>query len=312
VKIAVLGSGAVGGYYGAKLSRAGHEVTFIARGAHLEAIRTHGLRIKSPALGDFVVHAKAEQDTAAVGPVDLVLVAIKAYDNPGALPLILPMLGSSTAVLTVQNGVDSAEEVAAVAGADRVLGGTTYIATALVEPGLIEQTGTHRRIVFGEVFGDLPRTSDRAHSVHEALAGADIQAEVVGDGRVPIWEKFIFLVSLAGFTGATRLPIGPVWADPFIRRQFLDGCREIESLARAEGIPVAADRIAQIEAYVESIPGSMRSSLLIDLSQGKKIEVEALQGSVVRRAARAGVPVPIMSTLYAVLKPFAAGAPRSA
>ena len=312
MKIAVLGSGAVGGYYGAKLARAGHEVTFIARGAHLEAIRQRGLQIKSPALGDFVVHARAEQDTGAVGPVDLVLVAIKAYDNASALPLIAPMLGPSTAVLTVQNGVDSAEEVAAVVGGDRVLGGTTYIATALAAPGVIEQTGTHRRIVFGEVFGDLPRISDRARSVHEALAGADIRAEVVGDGRVPIWEKFIFLVSLAGFTGATRLSIGPVWSDPFIRQQFLDGCREIEALARAESVPVAADRIQQIEAYVAGIPGAMRSSLLIDLSQGKKIEVEALQGSVVRRAARAGVPVPIMSTLYAVLKPFAAGAPRSA
>lgn len=312
MKIAVLGSGAVGGYYGAKLSRAGHDVTFIARGAHLEAIRANGLQIKSPALGDFAVQARAEQETSAVGPVDLVLVAIKAYDNATALPLIRPMLGPNTSVLTVQNGVDSAEEVAAAVGQERVLGGTTYIATALTAPGLIEQTGTHRRIVFGEVFGELPRVSDRARTIQEALAGADIQAELAGDGRVPIWEKFIFLVSLAGFTGATRLPIGPVWADPVIRRQFLDGCREIESVARAEGIPVAADRVQQIESYVESIPGSMRSSLLIDLSQGKKIEVEALQGSVVRRAARAGVPVPIMATLYAVLKPFAAGEPRSA
>jgi 2-dehydropantoate 2-reductase len=159
------------------------------------------------------------------------------------------------------------------------------------------------------VFGELPRITTRVSEIHEALTTADIQAEVHGDGRVPIWEKFIFLVSLAGFTGATRLPIGPVWADPFIRGQFLNGCREIEALARAEGVPVAADRIQQIEAYVGSIPGTMRSSLLIDLAQGKKIEVEALHGSVVRRAARAGVPVPITSTLYAVLKPFADGEP---
>jgi 2-dehydropantoate 2-reductase len=308
VKIAVLGSGAVGGYYGAKLARQGHDVTFIARGAHLAAIRERGLRINSPALGDFVVRAAAEEDTTKVGPVDLVLVAVKAYDNPSALPMIRPMLGASTTVLTVQNGVDSVTEVAEIVGQDRVLGGTTYIATALSAPGTIDQTGTHRRIVFGEVFGALPRISDRARLVHEALAGADIQADVVGDGRVPIWEKFIFLVSLAGFTGATRLPIGPVWADPFIREQFLSGCREIEALARAEGVPVATDRIQQIEQYVTTIPGSMRSSLLIDLSQGKKIEVEALHGSVVRRAAAAGVPVPIMATLYAVLKPFADGA----
>ena len=309
MKIAILGSGAVGGYYGAKLARAGQDVTFIARGAHLAAIRERGLQIKSPALGDFVVRSAAEEDTAKVGPVDLILVAVKAYDNATALPMIRPMLGPSTMVLTVQNGVDSAGEVAAVAGEARVLGGTTYIATALSAPGLIEQTGTHRRIVFGEVFGSLPRITDRARQVHEALAAADIQAEVVGDGRVPIWEKFIFLVSLAGFTGATRLPIGPVWGDPVIRAQFLDGCREIEALARAEGVPVATDRIQQIEQYVAAIPGSMRSSLLIDLSQGKKIEVEALHGSVVRRAAAAGVPVPIMATLYAVLKPYAGGPP---
>jgi len=311
LKIAILGSGAVGGYYGAQLARRGHDVTFIARGAHLAAIRERGLEIRSPMLGDFTVRARAEEDTSRVGPVDLILVAVKAYDNPTALPLIAPMLGDSTVVLTIQNGVDSAAEVAGVAGEERVLGGTTYIATALTAPGLIEQTGTHRRIVFGEVFGPLPRVSDRVRAIHEALADADIQAEAAGDGRVPIWEKFIFLVSLAGFTGATRLPIGPVWADPFIREQFLNGCREIEALARAEGVPVAPDRIEQIEAYVASIPGTMRSSLLIDLSQGKKIEVEALHGAVVRRAARLGVPVPIMSTLYAVLKPFAAGLPQT-
>jgi len=260
-------------------------------------------------LGDFTVRAAAEADTRQVGEVDLVLVAVKAYDNDTALPLITPMLGPSTTVLTLQNGVDSAGEVAAVAGEAHVLGGTTYIATALSEPGIIDQTGTHRRVVFGEVFGELPRVTDRVTAIHEAMAAADIQAEAVPDGRVPIWEKFIFLVSLAGFTGATRLPIGPLWADPFIREQFLNGCREIEALARAEGVPVAAERIDQIRSYVATIPGSMRSSLLIDLSQGRKIEVEALQGSVVRRAARAGVPVPIMATLYALLKPFASGAP---
>ena len=312
MRIAVLGSGAVGGYYGAKLARAGHDVTFIARGAHLAALRERGLEIRSPMLGDFAVRAKAEQDTATVGPVDLVIVAVKAYDNASALPLLRPMTGPDTTVLTLQNGVDSVSEVAAITGDAHVLGGATYIATALSGPGVIDQTGTHRRIVFGEVFGDLPRITPRAQAVHDAMAAADIQAEVVGDGRVPVWEKFIFLAALAGFTGATRLPIGPLWADPFIQSQFLAGCREIEALARAEGVAVAADRIDQIRSYVATVPGSMRSSLLIDLEGGKKIEVEALQGSVVRRAERAGVPVPIMSTLYALLKPFAAGEPPRA
>jgi 2-dehydropantoate 2-reductase len=305
MRFAIVGSGAVGGYYGARLAQAGHDVTFVARGAHLHAIRERGLQIRSPMLGDFTVRAPAEEDTTKIGVVDFALFAVKAYDNASALPLVKPLLGPSSAVLTVQNGVDSVSELAAVVGEQAVIGGATYIATALSEPGVIDQTGTHRRIVFGEVFGSLPRVSERVKRLHDALAGADITSEPGGDGRVPIWEKFIFLVALAGFTGGSRLPLGPVWSDPFIRAQFLAGCREIERLARAEGVPVAPDVIARISAYADGIPGTMRSSLLIDLSAGKRTEVEALHGSVVRRAERAGMAVPIMSTLYALLKPWA-------
>src|SRR5438445_12425961 len=146
MRFAIVGSGAVGGYYGARLALAGHDVTFIARGAHLAAIRARGLEIKSSALGDFVARAPAEEDTAKVGPADLILYAVKTYDNPTALPLLVPMLAESTVVLTVQNGVDSAADVATVAGQGRTLGGTTYIAAALEAPGLIVQTGAHRRI----------------------------------------------------------------------------------------------------------------------------------------------------------------------
>jgi 2-dehydropantoate 2-reductase len=312
MRFAILGSGAVGGFYGAKLARAGHDVSFVARGAHLAALRSRGLEIRSPMLGDFTVNARAEEDTSRIGPVDVVIVAVKAYDNASALPMVEPLLGPSTTILPLQNGVDTANELAERFGEQPVLGGVTYIATALVSPGVIEQTGTHRRIVFGEVFGTLPRMSDRVTAIHQAFAGADITSEPVEDGRVPIWEKFIFLVSLAGFTGASRLPIGPLLDDPSIELRFLDGCREIEALARAEGVPVAPDIIDRISSYVAGIPGSMRSSLLIDLSQGKPIEVEQLHGSVVRRAEKLGVPVPITSTLYAVLKPWAAGARRSA
>ena len=311
MKISILGSGAVGGYYGAKLVRAGYDVTFIARGAHLAAMRERGLSIKSPMLGDFAVPVRAEDDPARVGPVDVVVVAVKAYDNSTALPLIAPMIGDRTTILPLQNGVDTAGLLAARYGEGPVLGGVTYVATALAAPGVIEQTGTHRRIVFGEVFGALPRMTGRVRAIHDALMAADIQSEAVEDGRVPIWEKFIFLVTLAGFTGASRLPIGPLWADAAVRERFLEGCREIERLARAEGVPVATDIVERISGYVGGIPGTMRSSLLIDLSQGKRIEVDELQGSVVRRAARAGVPVPTMSTLYAVLKPWADGAPQS-
>jgi 2-dehydropantoate 2-reductase len=305
MKFAILGSGGVGGYYGARLARAGHDVTFIARGAHLNAIRERGLEVRSATLGGFIVAAPAEADPARIGPVDVVVYAVKAYDNDSAMPMIAPMLGPGTAILTLQNGVDSGAALAARYGEGTVIGGTTYIATSIVSPGVIEQNGTHRRVVMGEIFGDPPRLSDRVRAIERAMAGADIQAEAVDDGRVPIWEKFIFLTALAGFTGAARQPIGPLWSDEQIRAQFLEGCREVERVARAEGVPVAADTVERIQSYVANIPGSMRSSLLIDLSIGKRIEVEALQGSVVRRAARAGLPVPIMSTLYAVLKPWA-------
>jgi 2-dehydropantoate 2-reductase len=305
MRFAILGSGAVGGFYGARLARAGHEVTFIARGAHLAAIRERGLQVRSPALGDFVVRAVAEDDCTRVGPVDVVLVAVKAYDNPTAFPLAGAMLGPGTSILTLQNGVDSVSELAALYGKPAVIGGTTYVATSIVEPGIIEQNGTHRRIVLGEVFGDPPRLSPRVCAIRDVMLAADIQAEAVPDGRTPIWEKFILLATMAGFTGAARQPIGPLWADEQIRAQFLDGCREVERVARAEGVEVAADLLDRIGAYVADLPGTMRSSLLIDLSQGKRIEVEALQGAVVRRAARAGVPVPVIGTLYAVLKPWA-------
>jgi 2-dehydropantoate 2-reductase len=304
MRIAVVGSGAVGGFYGAKLARSGHDVTFVARGAHLRAIRERGLLVWSP-LGDFIVRAPAEEDTTAIGPVDLVIYAVKTYDNATALPLLAPLVREDTAVLTLQNGVDSADEVAAAVGEDAVLGGATYIATAIAAPGLIEQTGVHRRIVFGEVFGERPEVSPRVQTIAAAFREADIVVEVVADARVPLWEKFIYLAPFAAFTGAARLPIGPLWADPETRRLFVAAAYEVERIARAGGVTVAPGLEARVAKYMESIPGETRSSLLIDLSRGRRIEVEALQGSVVRRGRAAGVPTPIMDVLYAVLKPHA-------
>jgi 2-dehydropantoate 2-reductase len=303
---AVVGSGAVGGYYGAKLARAGHDVTFIARGAHLAAIRDRGLAIKSP-LGDFVVKARAEEHAAQVPPVDVAIYAVKAYSNPAALPLLKAIVGERTTALTLQNGVESVDEVAAVVGAPRVLGGSAYIATALSEPGVIEQTGTHRRIVFGEVLGDTSRVSGRVQAISDAFTGADIIAEPVADARVPIWEKFCYLAPFAAFTGAARLPIGPLWTDSVSRAQLIAAFREVEAAGRAGGIALPDGLIDRISSYVDDIPAATRSSLLIDLQHGKPIEVEALVGAVVRRAAQAGVPAPVMSALYAVLKPYAAG-----
>lgn len=312
MRIAIVGSGAVGGYFGARLAQAGEDVTFIARGAHLAAIRAAGLEVKSAALGDFVARARAEEDAAAVGPVDLVLYCVKSYDDATALPHLTPLVGAGTAVLTLQNGVDSAENVAAAVGPDRVLGGTTYVATALVAPGRIVQTGVHRSIIFGEAFGARDRTSARVQAIADVMAPADIQVQAVPDARVPIWDKFVYLAPFAGFTGAARLPIGPLWALPHVREMYYAAAREVAAIAAAEGITTSADRFATLQHYMDHIPPTTRSSLLIDLEQGKRIEVEALHGAAVRRAARVGVPAPILNTLYAALKPWANGRPGPA
>jgi 2-dehydropantoate 2-reductase len=307
LRFAIVGSGAVGGYFGAKLARNGQDVTFIARGKHLEAIRAHGLRVQSAKLGDFVVHAPAHDDPASVGPVDVVLFTVKAYDNSDALRLLPPLLGPRSVVLTLQNGVDSVDEVAAAVGERHVLGGTTYVATALESPGLIVQTGVHRSIIFGEVFEDRGRISPRVHDMANVMTPADILVTPVPDGRVPIWDKFVYLAPFSGFTGAARLPIGGIWPDPLVREKFYAAAREVAALAAAEGVQISPDRFDRLQEYMDSIPPTTRSSLLIDLEAGKRIEVEALQGAAVRRAAKHGLPMPIISTLYAVLKPWASG-----
>ena len=307
MRIAIVGAGAVGGYYGARLAQAGHEVTLIARGANLEAIRLRGMRIRS-ASGEFAVPVRAESDPSLVGPVDLVVFAVKTYSNPQALPLVPPLVSPSTVVLPLQNGVDTADELAAVVAPGRVLAGTTYIGATLVEPGVVDYIGTVRKIVFGEAFGDRVVT-DRVSRLRETLAAADIQAEAAADSRIAIWEKFIFLAPIAALTAAARLPIGPAWAQPAFREAFDAAMAEIEALARHAGVPVAADIRAQKLRYLDTSPPGMRSSMMVDITSGRPLELEALVGNVVRRGRAAGIPTPVMAALYGVLKPFEHGAP---
>ena len=309
MKFAVIGAGAVGGFYGALLSKAGHDVAFVARGAHREAMLAHGLKILSApeAVGDMAVHCRVESDPAKIGPVDVVILAVKTYSNAETLPTLAPLFGPHTSILTLQNGVDSAEQLAAVFGEEKVIGGATYIAAGIEAPGVIRHLGTLRRIVFGEYFNPGEALSPRVAALEPVFTGANIQTEAVPDIRLRLWEKFIYLAPMAAFTGASRLPIGPVWDDPFIREMYLSAVDEVERVARASGIPVPPGVRNRITDYTAAAPKTMRSSLLIDLSKGKKIEVEALQGSVVRRGQAVGVPTPIMSALYAVLKPYAEG-----
>jgi 2-dehydropantoate 2-reductase len=333
VKFAVVGAGAVGGYYAARLAAAGFDVALVARGAHLDAIRSRGLWVWCP-LGDLVARPRASADPAEVGPVDVVLYAVKTYDNDTALPLLVPLVGPDTLVLTLQNGVSSAGDVGAVVGADRVLAGPTYIATALRAPGLIVQTGTHRRIVFGEIpaaagpattgpalrlgaeasveAADRPlaEPSGRVLALAELLRQADVQAEPVADARVPLWEKFIYLAPFAAVTGAARQPAGVVWSTPSLRSAFEAAVAETEAVARAEGIAVSPDVRDRIHAYMDALPPGTRSSLLIDLQAGKRIELDALAGDVVRRGAALRVATPVMATLAATLTPYREGARR--
>jgi 2-dehydropantoate 2-reductase len=307
MKIVCVGAGGVGGYYGALLARAGHEVSFVARGAHRDAIRDRGLRVVSGAVGDFTVSTRAESDAAVLGVADLVVFAVKTYDNETAIPLLRPLLGPETVVLTLQNGVDSAEDVARVAGEPRTIAGATYVATEIQSPGVIAQTGTHRRIVFGEYFRAPEQVSPRVRQITQAMIDADIEAEAVANVREAIWEKFSYLAPFAAFTGAARQPIGPLWNDAHVRTMFLAAVDEVRQVARAHGVTFRSDHEAFVSAYMDRMPPQARSSLLIDLSQGKPIEVEALQGTVVRRGQAVGVPTPIMSALYAVLKTHAPG-----
>ena len=306
MKFAFIGAGAVGGFYAALLARQGHDVSVVARGAHRDAIARDGLRVDGP-LGDFTVKVRAESDPAKLGAADVVVLAVKTYDNATAIPMIRPLMGPNSVVLPLQNGVDSAEDIAAVVGEPATLGGSTYIATAIEAPGHIRQTGTHKRIVFGEYFGARDRVSDRVQRIADAMLESGIDAEPVADARAAVWEKFTYLAPFAAFTGASRLPIGPLWADEAIRPMFIEAVEEVRRVAAAHGIPLAPDHLDKINTYVAKLPPSTRSSLLIDLSQGKRIEVEALQGSVVRRGRKTGVPTPIMATLYAVLKPHVNG-----
>lgn len=307
MRIAIIGAGAVGGYYGALLARAGQDVTFIARGANLHAIRERGIVVRS-GLGDFDARATAVDDASAVGAVDLVIIAVKTYSNAQALAHLPTLTGADTAVLTLQNGVESASEVAAFVPKESVLTGATYIASTLVAPGTIEHLGTVRRIVFGEAFGE-PRLTERVARIRDVFAAADIQVEAVADARIALWEKFIFLAPLAALSAASRLPIGPAWDHQAFRTVCEKAMREVEALARHAGVAVAPDIVEQNLANRAKSPRTMRASMMVDLVAGRPLELDALVGSIVRRGIAAGIPTPVMETAYGILRPHEEGPP---
>jgi 2-dehydropantoate 2-reductase len=301
MRIVVIGAGGVGGYFGARLAAAGHDVAIVARGAHLAAIREHGLRVQSP-LGDLTVRVPAGADPAAFGPADVVLFCVKSYDTEAAAAATVPLLTTDTAVVSLQNGVDNEEKLAAVLGAEHVVGGAAFIFSTITEPGVVVHTGGPARIVFGELGGER---SPRLERLREACADAGVSAGVSPEIRAVLWTKFAFICATAGMTAAVRLPLGDIrdsersWA--MFRRLFY----EVVAVARALGVRLADDELEQQLGFVATLPATSYSSLHHDLTTGRRMELEALHGTVVRRAARHGVEVPASEAVYAILEPWA-------
>jgi 2-dehydropantoate 2-reductase len=307
MRIAVMGAGGVGGYFGARLARAGHDVAFVARGAHLAAIRERGLTVRS-AQGDIhLPQPTATDDPSTLGWFDVVLFAVKLWDTETAAAAIKPLLAAGGVVIPFQNGVESIERIGAVVGREQVMGGVAYIAARIAEPGVIVHTGTMARLLFGAV---LPSQQEAAQQVLAACKAAGIDAEQVADIRQALWIKFAFLVALSGMTAATRQPIGVIRADSDLRATFEAAIREVWVLARARGITLPDDFVARQMHFGDGLPAEMRASMLHDLESANRLEAPWLSGAVARMTRELGGEAPVNATLYAAMKPYCMGRPR--
>jgi 2-dehydropantoate 2-reductase len=301
MRIAVIGAGGVGGYFGGRLALAGNDVVLVARGSHLAAVRERGLRVRS-VKGDFTADVRASDDPAEFGPCEVVLFCVKSYDTEAAAARLGPLLGEDTAVVSLQNGIDNEEKIAAAVGAGHVLGGAAFIFSTIAEPGVVAHTGGPARIVFGE------RDGVRTERVEELLAAchnAGIDAEIPADIRVVLWTKLAFICAVAGMTSAVRLPLGEVRDCAESWGLFRRIVAEVAALADAEGVRLGEDVVEQQLRFAAGLSPESYSSLHHDLVNGRRMELEALHGAVVRRAARRGVPVPANEAIYAVLRPWA-------
>lgn len=309
MKIAIMGSGGVGGFYGARMAQAGHDVTFIARGAHLEALQSSGLKVESPTLGQLVLpKVNATDDPATVGPVELVLLTVKSYDLEAACTAMAPMVGPDTAILPFLNGIDIAERAgaalkAAGAPSDGVLGGAVYVFATRVGPGHVRHIGLDRPI-FGGMAGG---TSPRVEAVHAMLTGAGIPAELSTDVRKDLWTKFVGLNALSGVASIARASADVLVTHPATRALLADSAGEAIAVATAQGVKLDPGLADQVLALVESLAPGSKPSMLVDLENGRRLEMEALQGTLVRMGAEAGVPTPVNRVIHAALTPYVNG-----
>jgi 2-dehydropantoate 2-reductase len=307
MKIAIIGAGGVGGYFGARLQQAGADVGFVARGAHLEALRREGLKVESP-LGDIHLPRVNVTDNAAdLGRSDIVWLAVKLWDTEAAIRSMRSVVGPDTGIISFQNGVQKDDVLRQAFGDPAVMGGVGYIAANIERPGVIKHTGTMQRLIFGEYDG---RRSPRGEALLEACIRGGINAELSDDVRKAIWEKFVFLVGLSGSTTTMRATIGPIRSNPRARAFLLDLMRETVAVGRALGVALPADYADQRLTFVDGLPETMTSSMHHDLNGRKRLEVSWLSGGVVQLGETARVPTPMNRAVWDVLAIHEAGKPQ--
>jgi 2-dehydropantoate 2-reductase len=299
MRIGVMAAGAVGGYFGARLAAAGHDVVFFARGAHLEAIRNKGLRVESPLGNLHLTDVQAIDDPSRVAPVEVVLFAVKLWDTERAAEQLRPLVEPQTRVITVQNGIDSVDRLRPILGEAAVVGGATYVVTVIAEPGLIRHTGPFARILCGRLDGQSDDVLDR-HVAQMRAAGIDIA--VSEKMRTELWKKFVILSGSSAVTSSTRLPLGPIRSDPDTRALYFRLIGEAIEVGKAAGIDFPADFNDQMTQALESFPPTMKASMAHDLDRGNRLELDWLSGKVVELGRKLGVPTPANDVIYAVLK----------
>ena len=303
MRIAVMGAGSSGGYFGGKLSQGGNEVTLIARGAHLDAIRSRGLKIITDD-SELIVECKATDDPGQVGPVDLVLLTVKTYHNQEAVPAMLPMIGSNTTVLCLQNGIDSFEAAARFHGGEKVLPGAAYIDGSLEGPGVVRQIGNDVEIVFGEPDG---AESPRCEAISATFRKAGIPANLSNNIQRTLWTKFLYIATTAGVMSLSRQTMDHLLPLPEWRRVIMGCMEEINTVGLASGVDLDQNIVQDTIEYIEGALDEMHASMHADILAGRPLELEALNGAVVRAGESAGVPTPTNNIIYAALKPFASG-----
>lgn len=304
-----MGSGGIGGYFGARLAQAGCDVAFIARGAHLAALRERGLVVESQLGGVHLPRVRATDDPTGLGPVDLILIAVKLWDTETAVRMVAPIVGPETAVVSFQNGVQKDDVLRSIVGEAAVMGGVCYIAATIARPGVISHTGTMQRLVFGEYNGG---ESKRGEALLEACRRGGIDAEASADIRRAIWEKFVFLVGLSAATTTVRLPIGPIRSNPLTRSFLLDAMREVVAVGRAHGVALSADYAENRLAFCDGLPAEMTSSMHNDLDRGNRLELAWLSGGLVGLGKTVGVPTPVNRAVNDILVLHAQGRPGGA